>query len=186
VLNGGMTNSVPVPQSPRRAIGRRPRTRQRGQSIVEFALVLPVMLAIVGVVIDAARLYQVWTNLESATRDAAQYLATSSTDPTAPDYTWAGVDADTKAAYILTEATGYDVARSLSADEFASCDTAQVTTTYWQDATVANGGTVSNPVSTATVSACIPFRTLFNYPFLAEDGAMVISAERTMSVIVGR
>lgn len=181
-----MTKSVPIPQPPRRLVGQRPRTRQRGQSIVEFALVLPVMLAIVGVVIDAARLYQVWVNLESATRDAAQYLATSSTDPTAPDYTWAGEDADTKAAYILTTATGYEVERSLSADEFASCDTAQVTTTYWQDATTQNGGTVSNPVSTATVSACIPFRTLFNYPFLATEGDILLHAERTMSVIVGR
>jgi Flp pilus assembly protein TadG len=170
----------------RRSGGRRPRARQRGQSIVEFALVLPVMLAIVGVVIDAARLYQVWASLESATRDAAQYLATSSDDPTAPDYTWAGADADTKAAYILTTATGYEVERSLSADEFSSCETPLVTTTYWQDTTFANGGTVSNPLSTATVSACIPFRTLFNYPFLATDGAIFLNSERTMSVIVGR
>lgn len=186
--------SVPAnrqPASPA-ARTRRPRSRarlgrvSRGQSLVEFAVVLPVLLAIVGVLIDAARLYQVWTSLESATRDAAQYLATSSTDPTAPDYTWPGEDADAKAAFILTTATGYDVQRSQSADELASCDAPQVTTTYWLDTATENGGTVSNPVGIATVTACIPFRTLFAYPFLTTDGAIAINTERTMSVIVGR
>ena len=181
-----MRKSVLVQGTTRRSGGRRARARQRGQSLVEFAVVLPVMLAIVGVIIDAARLYQVLTSLESATRDAAQYLATSSTDPTAPDYTWAGEDADTKAAFILTSATNYDVERSTSAEEFASCETPLVTTTYRQDTTIANGGTVSNPVSVATVTACIPFRTLFAYPYLTTDGAIFLRTERTMSVIVGR
>ena len=58
--------------------GRSWRTlRERGQSLVEFSIVLPVLLAIVGVVIDASRVYLAWSSLESATRDAAQYLATS-------------------------------------------------------------------------------------------------------------
>lgn len=181
-----MRKSAPLQDTSRKSGGRRPRTRHRGQSLVEFAVVLPVLLAIVGVLIDAARLYEVWTKLESASRDAAQYLATSSTDPTAPDYTWPGEDADSKAAFILTTATGYDVERSLSADEFATCDAPLVTTTYWQDSATANGGTVSNPVGTATVTACIPFRTLFAYPFLTTEGAIFLRTERTMSVIVGR
>src|SRR5215211_6667782 len=82
------------------------RTRSRGQSLVEFAIVLPVLLALVGVVIDASRVYLAWSSLEAATRDAAQYLATSDTNPYSVDYTWAGNDADTKAAYILAATTG--------------------------------------------------------------------------------
>jgi len=174
------------------ARGRRPgrgrgrQTRSLGQSLVEFAIVLPVMLAIGGVLIDAARLYQVWTTLESATRDAAQYLATSADDPTSPDYTWVGEDADNKAAYILTAATEYPVGRSPSGSSMTSCDVPQVTTTYTQDTSAAIGGSVANPLSTATVTACIPFRTLFPYPFLTTNGAFLIRTERTMSVLVGR
>ena len=53
----------------------------------EFALLLPVLLALVGVTVDFARVYQAWTDLESATRDAAQYLTISNVDTTAVDYT---------------------------------------------------------------------------------------------------
>lgn len=165
--------------------GRR-QSRSLGQSLVEFAIVLPVMLAIGGVLIDAARLYQVWTTLEAATRDAAQYLATSSDDPTSPDYTWVGEDADNKAAYVLTAATNYTVARSLSGASMTSCAVPQVTTTYTQDTSAATGGSVANPLSTATVTACIPFHTLFPYPFLTTDGAFFIRTERTMTVLMGR
>jgi Flp pilus assembly protein TadG len=174
-----------TPASGRPNAARR-RTRHRGQSLVEFAVVLPVMLAIGGVLIDAARLYQVWTTLESATRDAAQYLATSSNDPTSPDYTWAGENADNKAAYILTAATQYPVSRSVSAASMTSCVVPQVTTTYTQDTTAASGGTVANPLSTVTVTACIPFHTLFPYPFLTTDGAFLLRTQRTMSVLMGR
>jgi Flp pilus assembly protein TadG len=173
-------------RSARHAAAPSARARHRGQSLVEFAVVLPVMLAIGGVLIDAARLYQVWTTLESTTRDAAQYLATSSTDPTAPDYTWAGEDADNKAAYIITVGTGYPVERSESAEALASCDVPQVTTFYTLDTTDGTGGSVANPLSTATVTVCIPFRTLFAYPFLTTDGAFVLRTERTMSLLVGR
>lgn len=144
------------------------------------------MLAIGGVLIDAARLYQVWTTLESATRDAAQYLATSSDDPYSADYTWAGEDADGKAAYIVSAATQYPVERSPSGEALARCDVPQVTTTYTQDTSEASGGTIANPLSTATVTVCIPFRTLFHYPFLTTDGAIFIRTERTVSVLMGR
>ena len=182
----GMGSSKVIDQpGPRPAASRR-EARHRGQSIVEFAIVLPVMLAIGGVLIDAARLYQVWTNLEAATRDAAQYLATSSDDPYSGDYTWAGENADNKAGYILTTATGYAVERAVTTDELAACAAPVVTTTYAQDVTSTNGGSVANPASTATVVVCIPFHTLFAYPFLTTDGAFMLRTERTMTVLVGR
>ena len=108
------------------------------------------MLAIGGVLIDAARLYRVWTTLESATRDAAQYLATSSKDPTSPDYTWAGENADNKAAYILTAATSYPVERSLSpAVRWPAAHAPGHDASTAQDTTLASGGTVANPLSTS-------------------------------------
>ena len=48
------------------------RAGRRGQSLVEFAIVLPVLLALTGITIDASRVYFQWLDLESATRDAAQ------------------------------------------------------------------------------------------------------------------
>jgi len=176
---------APAASAPRRA-GGRGRRQQRGQSLVEFAIVLPVMLAIGGVLIDVARLYQAWITLESATRDAAQYLATSSIDATSPDYTWAGEDADNKAAYILSVATEYPVERSANAGALASCATPQVMTSYTQVTTAASGGSVANPLSTATVTVCIPFHTIFPYPFLTTNNAFLLRTQGTMSVLVGR
>src|SRR5688572_26231067 len=108
--------------------------RERGQSLVEFAIVLPVLFALVGVVIDASRVYLAWSSLESATRDAAQYLATSDKDPYSADYTWPGSDADAKADYILEATTGETFATSPTNGTLTDCTTAQVTTVYSTDA----------------------------------------------------
>ena len=175
-----------------RSRGREQRPRhgrerkQRGQSLVEFSVVLPVLLALVGIVIDASRLYQVWTNLESASRDAAQYLATSNTDPSSPDHTWAGNDADVKAKYILDVATGVTFNVSPTSGALTDCNQPQVTTTYFTDTSWQNGGSVTNPLSTATVYTCLPFRTLFAYPFITTDGVWVLRSEREITMLVGR
>jgi Flp pilus assembly protein TadG len=177
------THNAPVTGVPR----ARRRSSQRGQSLVEFSIVLPLLLTMVGVIIDAARLYQAWTNLESATRDAAQYLATSDTDPTSPDYTVQGTNSDNKAIFILSEATGFTFTPSGTRGTLTSCETAaQLTTTYTADTTFANGGSVSNPVGTARVISCLPFRTLFAYPLLTNNGVWVISSDRNYKILVGR
>jgi Flp pilus assembly protein TadG len=63
----------------------RPRRRHRslGQSLVEFALVLPVMLLIVVVAVDFGRLFLGYVSLDNAARIGANYAALN---PTA-DYT---------------------------------------------------------------------------------------------------
>lgn len=165
----------------------RRRWRQRGQSLVEFSIVLPVLLAIAGVVIDASRLYLTWSSLEQATRDAAQYLATSSTDPYSPNYTWSGSDADAKAEYILEQTTHESFTTSPTSGALTDCATnARVTTVYSTSTAFANGGSTANPLSTAKVMSCFPFRTLFAYPFLTTDGAWVLKAERQITILVGR
>jgi Flp pilus assembly protein TadG len=161
--------------------------RERGQSIVEFSIVLPVLLAITGVVIDASRVYLAWSSLESATRDAAQYLATSSTNPFSPDYTWAGSDADLKAEYILEQTTGETFTTSSTSGVLGDCSaTAEVTTAYSTSTSLAHGGSAANPLSTAKVMSCFPFQTLFAYPFLTTNGAWVLTSERQMTILVGR
>lgn len=160
--------------------------RSRGQSLAEFAIILPVMLALVGVTIDVARLYQAWTNLESATRDAAQYLATSNTDPLAADHTTQGLDSDSKAQFILQTATGTTFSRSLTQGTIGSCTQPRLTTTYSESTSSAQGGSTAFPVGTAKVTTCLPFQTLFAYPFVTVDGSWILRAEREVKTIVGR
>lgn len=49
------------------------RLRPRGQSLVEFALVVPLLLLFFVAVADFARLYTTMTTIESAAREAADY-----------------------------------------------------------------------------------------------------------------
>lgn len=55
--------------------GLRRRDRSRGQSLVEFALVLPVILLIIMMGIDFGRVFLGWVNLNNTARIAANYAA---------------------------------------------------------------------------------------------------------------
>ena len=55
-------------------IGRRIRER-RGQGLVEFALVIPVLLLLLLVAVDFGRVYLGWVNLQQMARIAANYAA---------------------------------------------------------------------------------------------------------------
>jgi len=58
----------------------RPRKRERGQSMVEFALVLPLMLLVLMGMVDFSRMLGVYLTLQNATREGARLAVTGATD----------------------------------------------------------------------------------------------------------
>ena len=77
-----------LPNIPRR--GRRDR-HSRGQSLVEFALVLPIMLLLTVIALDFGRVYLGWINLQSMARIGGEPGGEQ------PDRLVGGGDADVKA-----------------------------------------------------------------------------------------
>lgn len=59
---------------------RKRRKRFRGQGVVEFALVLPVMLIVVFVIIELARLLHAWLAIENGARFGVRYAVTGEYD----------------------------------------------------------------------------------------------------------
>jgi Flp pilus assembly protein TadG len=57
-----------------------PPRRRRGQSVVEFALVLPIFLALLLMAVDFGRLFFTYIQVSNAAREAAAYGATQPTD----------------------------------------------------------------------------------------------------------
>jgi Flp pilus assembly protein TadG len=55
------------------------RRKQRGQSMVEFALVLPILLLLTLIALDFGRVYLGWINLQNMTRIAANFAANNPT-----------------------------------------------------------------------------------------------------------
>jgi len=175
------------------------RTRSLGQSVVEFALVLPVALTIVGATLDLARVYSVWSQLETATRDAAQYVASDpgyattggyfdSTDTANycadPPFTTACTGpTSTDAKSVLDTETGRTFSKSATQTD---CNSPTVWATLTTSTSASDGGSNAYPVATAVVTACMRFRALFSYPFFTQGGDWIIRTQRTYVVIVGR
>ncbi|MEA3338815.1 MAG: TadE family protein, partial [Chloroflexota bacterium] len=47
--------------------------RRKGQGIVEFALVLPILLLLLFGIIEFGRIFQAWLTIENAARQAARF-----------------------------------------------------------------------------------------------------------------
>ncbi len=74
----------------------RQRAGSRGQSVVEFALLLPVMLLILLVAIDFGRLFFSYVQVTNASREAAAYAAADPTVSQASIAARAGQEANTQ------------------------------------------------------------------------------------------
>jgi len=66
--------------NPIRRVRDRHRDRSKGQSIVELALIAPVMLLILMVGLDFGRVFLGWVNLNNTARIAANFAAANATD----------------------------------------------------------------------------------------------------------
>jgi len=119
----------------RGAAAKRP-ARSRGQSLVEFALVLPVLLLLTLIALDFGRVYMGWVNLQNMVRIAANFAANN---PEA----WRSGATDTITAYrneILSDAvaTNCDLDPGVPADPtFSDADGDGRTTGIGDHATVA-------------------------------------------------
>src|SRR4051812_14193370 len=82
-LRGGVPLRSPIKKRSRTfAAGR--RSKSRGQSLVEFALFVPVLLVILVIAVDLGRIYLGWVTLNNLTRIGANFAATNPTAWQAP------------------------------------------------------------------------------------------------------
>lgn len=167
--------------SPTSATLRRAR-RSRGQSVTEFALLLPVMLAFLGLTIDFARVFQAWITLESATRDAAEYAASNGTSSS---------DALTKAKKTVClqaqNIPGFQRSGLTSPNDVEQCTSPTVTVVSWSTSvSPLDGASSYYPIATVTIRSTVPFNPLFAYPFLTQNGTWTITSQATFSIAQGR
>jgi len=163
--------------SPRAVLVNRIKKRSRGQSLVEFALILPILLTLTGAAIDVARVYGGWVALEGASRDAAEQVATDTTITTL-----AGAQA--KAKTIVCTQLASSVGFVAPAGNPSACTSPAVVTT-WATSTATPGST-KYPLVTVTVTTTLPFRTLFAYPLLTQNGAWNLGSSQSYSILQGR
>jgi Flp pilus assembly protein TadG len=150
------------------------RRSSRGQSLVEMALILPFLLAFAGAATDFARAYQASMTIESAARNAAEYVASHSLNATA-----ALTDAKRVVCLESTVAPGFTPGTGLNPNE--NCTSPVVTITGFAVTTVASG----DQMGSVHVRATLPFNTLFPYPLLPHDG-WTLQADSTYSVLRNR
>jgi Flp pilus assembly protein TadG len=149
------------------------RRRGAGQSVVEFAVILPILLTLVGGTLDFARVFYIDLRVQSATRNAAEYIAST------PTYTSCLSCANWKARYLVcTEVTG----RSDCGTE----NPPRVSVTYVEVSETAPGGTSRSPIATVTVRVEQDFEMFFPYPWMAPAGHWTLVHESTFSVAQNR
>jgi len=155
------------------------RHRSLGQSVVEFALILPVVLTILGASVDMARLYGAWVALEGATRDAAEQVAG---DPTLTNSTLAATRAQVVICSQLTKIVGYVA----PVGDPTHCTQPAIALTWAAPSATAPGASSRYPIGTATVTATLPFRMLFAYPFITQNGTWNITSTQTYAIVQNR
>jgi hypothetical protein len=167
----------PAPPTPKRT---RRSARGRGQSLAEFGILLPVMLAFLGLTIDFARVFQAWITVESATRDAAELAATDGTSQ-ADALTMARKTICLQAQTI----PGFQRSGSPAPADVEQCSAPSVSVTFDRSA-LSPGASAQHPIGTATVETRLPFSPLFAYPFITQDGVWTIVARESFSIVQGR
>jgi Flp pilus assembly protein TadG len=143
----------------------RSRRRSAGQSLVEFALILPILLTMCGAAIDFGRVYAAYINVQSATRNAAEAVAS---DVTITD---GGAAAASAQALVCTEIG------------VSPCSGPKMPVVTVVSFSYDNSST--NP-SVVTLKVVQPFDMLFPYPMMSPPGHWNLTSTITFSVIRGR
>jgi Flp pilus assembly protein TadG len=63
---------------------RWPRSLERGQTLLEFAMIAPVLMILLMAMVDLARVMETHVTIQEAARDAARYAVTGRADCTGP------------------------------------------------------------------------------------------------------
>jgi Flp pilus assembly protein TadG len=147
---------------------------------VELALILPVLLTMLGAAVDISRVYGAWVALDASTRDAAEQVATFE-GPTS-DYATASARAKTVICSEMVNIAGFVAPPGAP----ASCTAPAVSLTWSAPSTTAQGASAKFPIGSATVTATLPFRTFFSYPFFTQGGAWTITSTQAYSIVQGR
>lgn len=61
-------------------ISRFGKRRERGQTLVEFAMIAPVLVILIFGFVDVSRVYQAWVTIQGAAREGARYGVTGRAD----------------------------------------------------------------------------------------------------------
>ena len=144
---------------------------------MEFALILPVLMTLFGAAVDLSRVYAAWITLESATRNAAEYVA--SVDKTS-------AAATTDATRIVCLETSGVAGFVSPPGNPAACTAPTVTIVSYTLSTTAAGASTKYPIASVTVQTTLPFRTLFAYPLVTTGGAWTLTSTSSFSIVQGR
>ena len=158
----------------RRNTNVRSRRRSAGQSVVEFAVILPLLLTMCGVAVDFARVYSAYINVQAATRNAAEYIATDT--------------AFTTDAAAKTEAQRLVCIEIVGVSPCSGANSPVVTMATSPVDPVTHSSSWANTKTAATtvrVMVTEQFQMLFPYP-LMDKGQWALTADVTFSVIRGR
>jgi Flp pilus assembly protein TadG len=147
-----------------------------------MALILPFLLAFAGGATDLARAYQAWLTIESAARNAAEYVATNPADTTQG---LALADAGVVVCQESQDAPGFTPGTGPNAIKNCTSPTTSVPTFSVITGPPQTGATTGNPIATVYVRVTLPFNTLFPYPFLPYGG-WTLSADAHYAVVRNR
>lgn len=148
--------------------GARCKARSRGQSLAEFALILPVLLILALTAIDFGRLFSSWVTLNNSARVAANYAAANPGEPFG---------------------TGSEYATQVNNEGFGSlnptCATGGVPQPTFSDTAVDTNSETKNLGDVATVSISCNFRMLTPIISAVVGSNLPLSASSSFTIRTG-
>ena len=150
----------------------------RGQALAEFAMILPILLALVGAGVDFARGYAAQMTLQTAARNAAEATSYDTT------VTTQALALTRARAVVCTEAQRLPGFVAGSGGNVATCTQPAVSVT-WTSSTTDPGANQRYPLVTVTVTASLDFDTTVPWPLLP-DGSWTLGTTESFSIIQGR